>query len=360
MHSEIVLRDIEEIVSNVNKVLLHRLSNKTLLITGPNGLLASYIVDTIAYLNDNQVIRPCKVIGLHRSPIKKTDRLGHLLGREDIQFIQHDVSKPLEIEGEIHFLVHAAGRSSPKVFVNDPIGTIDVNVTALRWLLDLAVMKRVESFAYFSSGEIYGNPPNDKIPTPETYNGNTSCLAPRSCYTESKRCGEAMCMAFHKTHKVPVKIFRPMLVYGPGLSTADYRVMGEFMRGAIEDKSIVMSDEGKSIRCYCYVTDAIVMFWDIFLSDKNGEVFNMGNQSEPISIRELADLILKLCGVNKQAEINPQKHEHMVGAPDRVCPDMTKTIIATGYEPKVKLPEGLKRTIQWNRGVRIDLQQPVL
>jgi len=346
MLSKIISDDIEQIIKA--DMAWRSLEGKVLLITGPSGLLASYIVDTVAKLNDGYFKNPCEVIGLGRSKIEKGDRLGHLLNREDITFIKHDASKELSVRTPVNFIIHAAGRSAPKTFQEDPIGTIDVNVKGLRWLLDLAVRERVESFLYLSSSEIYGSPPSEFIPTPETYNGNSSSTGPRACYTESKRCGEALCLAFYKTHKVPIKIARPFIVYGPGLSIKDRRVMAEFMRSGLEKKPIVMIDKGLAMRNYCYVSDATILFWKIFLSEENGDVFNVGNNTEEISIRELAELIHRICGIKKEPLYKEEKTDFSQSAPSRVCPDISKVCRKFSYVPRVKLREGLRRTLDWN------------
>lgn len=345
--SKIISEDIEKIIEIVGSSL-RRLEGKTLLITGPNGLLASYLVDTVARLNEEVFKKPCEVIGLGRSKIKENDRLGHLLNRKDIIFFQHDASEPINLREPIHFIIHAAGRSAPKTFQEDPIGTIDINVKGLRWLLDLAVKDKIESFLYFSSGEIYGNPLPEYIPTPETYNGNSSSTGLRACYTESKRCGEALCLAFYKIHNVPVKIVRPFIVYGPGLPIEDHRVMAEFMRSGLEKKPIVMADEGMARRNYCYILDAIIFFWKIFLSEESGEVFNVGNNAEEVSIRELAKLIHKICGIKGEIIFRKKENTFLRDSPTRVCPDTSKACRKFSYIPQVKLEEGLKRTLDWN------------
>jgi len=346
MFSRIISKDIEEIIKA--DISWKCLEGKTLLITGPNGLLASYMVDTIAILNKEYFKKPCKVIGLGRSKIKKGDRLGHLLNREDIVFIEHDVSKSTLLGEPVHFIIHAAGRSAPKTFQEDPIGTIDVNVKGLRWLLDFGITNPIESFLYFSSSEIYGNPPSKFIPTPETYNGNSSSIGSRACYTESKRCGEALCLAFHKMHNVPVKIVRPFIVYGPGLSINDRRVMADFMCSGLKKKPIVMLDGGLARRNYCYILDATIFFWKIFLSEENGEIFNVGSNTEEVSIKKLAELIHEICEIKKSLCYKKRKTDFLKDAPSVVCPDITKVCRRFSYMPQVGLREGLKRTLDWN------------
>jgi len=327
------------------------ISGATFVITGPNGLLASYIVDTLAYFNDSELLsKPCKVIGLQRSKLHKKSRLGHLLDREDIRVVQHDVTKPYRFTGNVDYIIHAAGRSAPATFQSDPLGTIDVNVGAIRWLLDYAKSKRVKSFLYMSSGEIYGNPGNKNIPTPETFNGNVSPLAPRACYTEAKRLSETLCSIYFNKYQVPVKIARPFIVYGPGLEVNDRRVMADFMRSGIEGKQIKMLSAGLDTRSYCYITDATVLFFKLLFSDFNNEPFNVANNAEEISIKKLAEVVHQICGIKKPVKVaQSSATKYNKDAPNRVCPDVSKATKLLGFKPMVKLKEGLTRTIDWNK-----------
>jgi dTDP-glucose 4,6-dehydratase/UDP-glucuronate decarboxylase len=360
-HQDIITEDIKEIIDNIDIRTFDKLKNKNILITGANGFLASYIVDTIIYLNDNFDIN-CTMICPILSSLERMEdsRLGHLIHRKDITFIQHDVINSMSsiINMHIDFIIHAAGRSTPKYFVNDPIGTIDVNVMALRWLLDLAVKDKTESFVYYSSAEVYGNPTDDNIPTAETCPGNTLTTEPRSCYSESKRCGEALCLAFYRKYLVPVKILRPAIIYGPGLSIYDSKVISEFIKSAILNDNIKMINNGERIRNFCYISDATTMFWKIFLSDKNGEIFNIGSYDNSISIRELARAILKLCNKNpenieigSESKYNEPKPNYTdySKSPYKVCLDMNKLYNTFGYKSKISLEDGLRRTIDWNR-----------
>ena len=347
----IINRDIDEIIQAVDEDYFQPLAGKDLLITGPQGLLGGYIVDTIARLNET-ILKdsPCFVVGLSRSPVTKMSRLGHLLYKENFVFRQHNVAKayPFSLDFSTDFIIHTAGRSSPSAFTQDPIGTIDINVNALRWLLDLAIHSKTKSFGWMSSSEIYGNPPPEWIPTPETYHGNSDSLGARACYTESKRCGEAMCLAFHYKHQVPVKIFRPALVYGPGFPIDDGRVLNEFISKGIKGEPIQLRDNGSARRCYCYIKDAMIVFWKIFLSDKNGEVFNIGDPyGREITIKDLATLVHETCGIKE----SPKEGQavSMIGSPDRVCLSMQKFLTTYGPIPETSLEEGLKKTIVWAR-----------
>lgn len=345
---DIIENDIVEIVRRVGSSF-ERLSGKTLLITGPNGLLGSYLVDTVAYLNDFYLKKPCKVLGLTRSPINKNGRLGHLLNRKDIHLIQHNVVKPLRIKKPVHFVIHAAGKSAPKLFQADPIGTIDVNILGLRWLLELACKDPVESFMFFSSADVYGEPSPENIPTPEEYNGSVFLTSLRACYSESKRCGEVLCLSFYRERKVPVKIVRPFIIYGPGLSPSDPKVMADFIRSVMHGKPITMLGDGKSTRAYCYISDATVAFWKILLSDKNGEIYNVGSNREEISIKEMAEIMHEIVGIKESPKSKTcENMEYLKSAPSRVCPDITKIRLDFNFNPEVLIKEGIRRTIEWN------------
>ena len=344
----IINQDITEIIFAVGEDNFQPLAGKELLITGVQGLLGGYITDTLAHLNETVLQKnPCWVMGLSRSPVTKMSRLGHLRNRHAMVLHQHDVTKPCHLY-DPKFIIHAAGRSAPSTFTQDPIGTIDVNVSALRWLLELAVGSKAESFCWFSSSEIYGNPPPEYIPTPETYRGNSDHLGSRGVYTESKRCGEAMSLAFYIKYHVPVKIFRPALIYGPGFPIDDRRVLSDFVNSGIKRQPIQLKDNGLARRVYCYIKDAMIIFWKTFLSDKDGQVFNLGGiPSMEVSIMDLAVIVHKICQVKEEPILGLSPT--MPGSPDRVCLDMTKAINMFGYTPITTLEEGLEKTIRWTK-----------
>ncbi len=154
--------------------------------------------------------------------------------------------------------------------------------------------KKVKSFLFFSSSEIYGDPDPNFIPTPETYRGNVSSIGPRSCYDESKRLGETICMIYFNLYNIPVKIVRPFNIYGPGMLRDDYRVVPTFVTHALEGKPLPVHDKGNQTRTFCYITDGIVGFLKVLLSKENGEVFNVGNDENEINMIGLAQVVSEI------------------------------------------------------------------
>lgn len=345
----IVKKDIARVVERLSKRVAV-LSGKTMIITGASGLIGSYLVETIAYLNDSGILdKPCRLIGLQKRKVKRGDRLGYLLNRPDIRFVSHNAAEPYMPEEKIDYFIHSAGMSAPAFFLSDPLGTIDINISGIRWILEYARQHTTESILYMSSGEIYGNPPLEYIPTPETYPGNVSTFDSRACYTASKRLAEVLCRVYFEHFAVPVKVARPFIVYGPGLTVSDRRVMADFIRSGLEKKPITMLSDGADTRSYCYVLDATVAFFELLFSEKNGEVFNIASDLDEVSIKDLATLVHTIVGIGTPVGVKRQDAGFIKGAPARVLPDITKFKHTFGFTPEIGIEEGLKRTIEWNR-----------
>lgn len=349
MINSIIKEDVENIIERLGDGI-NEFSGKTILITGSSGLIGGYLLETLAYLNsEKKISKPLKIIGLQKSKIKKKSRFGYLLGRRDVKFISQNAAKPYPGKEKIDFIIHSAGMSAPASFLADPLGTIDVNVEGIRWILEYGRKNKVESILYMSSGEIYGNPTSENIPTPETYNGNVSTLDPRSCYTSSKRLAETLCKIYFEEFNIPVKIVRPFIIYGPGLLSTDKRVMAQFIKSGLEKKPIEMMNEGKDTRSYCYVADAAEAFLKILVSDKNGEVFNVASDKEEVSIRDLAELTHKICLIKEKVKVKKSNDKSIKGAPNRVLPDISKIKNEFNFNPEVGIEKGLRRTIEWNK-----------
>ncbi len=201
---------------------------------------------------------------------------------------------------------------------------------------------------YFSSSEIYGDPDPNFIPTPETYKGNVSSIGDRSCYDESKRIGETICMAHYRVYKTPVKVVRPFNVFGPGMKGTDFRVIPNFLSQGCKGNPLTVHDKGNQTRTFCYATDAMIGFFKVLLSNNNGQVYNVGNDNDEINMRSLADLIASEIFSNKvQVNLIKYPEKYPQDEPKRRCPDLTKIKKDLGYTPSVDLKTGLKRSYNW-------------
>ena len=344
--NKVILEDAKQAADGI-RGLASVLQGKTLLVSGGSGFICSYILDIVSYLNENYFEQPCKILCLDNLINSKTNRIGHLLSMPYFTFINHDVSKPFSYEGNIDFIIHGASLASPMLYRQYPIETIDANTLGTRNMISLAVEKKAQSFVYLSSSEIYGDPAESSIPTPETYWGNVSSVGPRSCYDESKRLAEALCMAFFNKRNVPVKIIRPFNVFGPGMAQ-DKRVMPDFISSGVKNEPIIMYSKGDDTRTFCYIADAAEGFLRALLSDLNGEAFNIGNDQEEISMLGLAKLISQIFdGKIEIIQKISNDPNYLKDNPKRRCPDLSKAKTLLGYSPKTSLRQGIEKTIAW-------------
>lgn len=343
MH-RIIFEDVDAIASA--KIDWDRFKNKTVLISGAYGFLAAYLVYTFLRINEKYHIE-CKVIGLGRSKDKAAKKFGILLERNDFEFVINDVSEPLAIKDKIDFIIHAASKASPKDYGSDPVGVINANVLGTNNLLELAKVNSVASFLYFSSGEVYGIVPAEKIPIKETDYGYIDITNVRACYSEGKRLGETMCVSWAYQHHIPAKIVRPFHTYGPGMDLNDGRVYADFISDIVNNRNIVMKSDGSAIRPFCYLKDATEGFLRVLVDGKNGEAYNIGNPAEEVSIIDLAD---KLAGLYPAKKLSVQRKEQSkqgyIQSPIlRNSPNIEKAE-GLGWHPSTSIETGFKRTIE--------------
>lgn len=346
MAQTIIQGDIRSIIKGIAKEV-RRLEGKTLLISGGAGFLGSYIIATIYQLNKKVLRNPCKVISIDNFITGKKRRIIEEINDENFKFIEADVTKPLEVKDKIDYIIHAAGIASPVYYQKYPLETIESAIFGAKNLLELARKKRIKSFLYFSSSEIYGDPDPNFIPTPETYLGNVSSLGPRACYDESKRLGETICMTHFSLYNIPVKIVRPFNIYGPGMAPDDYRVVPTFISRALKREPLPVHGKGYQTRTFCYISDAIAGFLKVLLSTDNGEVYNVGNDENEINVLGIAKIIADLFDNKIEIHTIPYPKNYPQEEPRRRCPDLTKIRTRLGYSPKISLKQGLLRVIKW-------------
>jgi nucleoside-diphosphate-sugar epimerase len=341
-----LFRDASDVLQNLGGASC-RFSGRRILLTGAAGFLGSQFMHCFAALNDGGGLQNCcKVFALDNFMRGAPDWLAPFKKRSDFQIASKDIIKPGALP-EVDFIIHAASIASPVYYRKHPIETMDANVIGLRNLLKQAVMRPVESFLFFSSSEIYGDPDAANIPTPETYRGNVSCTGPRACYDESKRYGETLCVNFHEARHVPVKIVRPFNNYGPGLKITDRRVLADFFRDVLVGRDIILLSDGRATRTFCYISDAITGYLLALLSAHNGESFNIGSDSPEISMSDLAKMVIEACGSSsKVVRQTSEDVQYLTDNPQRRCPCLKKSRAMLGYAPRIGLREGLERT--WN------------
>ena len=345
MHpNKIINEDLERIVSaDLN---WKQFENKTILISGANGFLPAYMVETLLFLTQKGIVSDLKVLALVRNKEKAEKRFSHLLNDKHLQFIIQDVCTPLHLEYPAHFIIHAASQASPKYYGTDPVGTLNANITGTLNLCNFAKNNPVESFLYFSSGEVYGKVDDTVEFVSETDYGYLDPMNVRSCYGESKRAGETICVSYMHQYGLPFKAVRPAHTYGPGMDLNDGRVFADFVRDIVNNKDIVMSSDGSASRAFCYLSDATIAFFKILLQGKNGEAYNMANSVCEITILELAEKLINLFPEKKLRVIrkNELADGYMVSKNTRNSMSIEK-LKQLNWMPTVNIENGFYRTI---------------
>tara|TARA_B100000029_G_scaffold513585_1_gene613626 strand:- start:1338 stop:2408 length:1071 start_codon:yes stop_codon:yes gene_type:complete len=339
--------DAKAIISGLGKKN-QRFSGKNILITGAAGFLGCQFIHYFLKLNQSKILsKPCHIYAWDNYLRGIPNWMSDLNKYENITIEKKDIVKDIDYPNP-DFIIHAASIASPIFYRKYPIETIDANVTGLRNLLDFSRKNLIESFLFFSTSEIYGDPDPAHIPTTEDYRGYVSCTGPRACYDESKRLGETLCVNYWQIHNLPVKIVRPFNNYGPGLKITDKRVIPDFFRDVINNRDIVILSDGKASRTFCYISDAIEGYLRLLLSDYNGDPFNIGTNVPEVSIGELAGKIIDISGkkLNVQYQTSHDT-DYLIDNPQRRCPSIDKAKRFLDYNPKINLEEGLRRTYDY-------------
>jgi dTDP-glucose 4,6-dehydratase len=306
-----------------------------ILITGGAGFIGSHLTDRLlgeghgVVAMDNLVTSDLANVAHHRS-------------NTNFEFIHHNVSNHIHVSGHIDWVLHFASPASPIDYLQLPIQTLKVGAMGTHNALGLAKAKGAR-FMLASTSEVYGDPLIH--PQPEDYWGNVNPIGPRGVYDEAKRYAEAIAMAYHRVHGVDVRIVRIFNTYGPRNRVNDGRVVPTFINQAIHGEPLTVFGEGQQTRSFQYVDDLVEGVRRLMETPYNKPV-NIGNPVE-MTILEFAKLILKLTGSASAIEYRPLPQDD----PKTRQPDISRAQSVLGWQPRVPVEEGLRRTIEWYRAL---------
>lgn len=330
----------EDIKYIKNRIPYKECENKVFLITGANGFLASYMVDTLMFLNQRFLEMKCTVIALCRNRKRGEERFKGWLENENfilrIQCVEEPVSDCINAD----YIIHAASNSASVSARTIPADILRANIIGTYNLLEFARDRKVKSFLFFSSGAVYGNVTQGTDELKETdffpLNFNTA----ENCYAEGKRAGEALCKAYFEQYSVPSKIVRIGHTYGPGIDLQDGHVYSDFVSKLIRRENLTVHN-GSAVRPFCYVSDAIAAFFKILLEGENGEVYNMVNKEETISVYELAARLVEEAFPERKLKVeckikNVNTEKVIVN---------TDKLVGLGWSPQIGVVEGFRRTV---------------
>jgi UDP-glucuronate decarboxylase len=339
----IVWSDLVNIIDSFPAWELFR--GQTILITGGNGLLPSYLVRALLLANRQHQLG-LKVTCIIRSRQSDLARLVPWLSDQALEVAYGEVeSYPLDQLTQQSIVIHAASGATPAVYQSNPVGIILPNTVGTARLCEQASIWKSKRFLFFSTGEVYGI--NSSPHFLETDYGLVDPSSLRSCYAESKRCGEAICVAYSHQYELHTVIARIFHTYGPQMKLDDGRVFADFVRDSLEAKQIKLASSGEALRCFCYLSDATSAFLHLIVFGKAAQAYNLSNPNAEISIRDLATLVAGLS--NPPLEVYLGNNEdlkpgYMPSQVPRSLPSIAK-VQALGWQPVVGLQDGFKRTL---------------
>ncbi len=301
-------------------------------ITGAAGFIGSHLSDAL-------LDRGFSVVGIDNLLTGDLANIAHIKNR-DFEFIKHDVTSYINVDGPVDYVLHWASPASPIDYLELPIPTLKVGALGTHNALGLAKAKGA-AFVIASTSEVYGDPLEH--PQKETYWGNVNPVGPRGVYDEAKRFAEAMTMAYHRYHGVDAKIVRIFNTYGPRMRVRDGRAVPAFMSQALRNEDVTVFGDGSQTRSFCYVSDLVDGIIRLMLSKENMPT-NIGNPAE-MTIKQIAETIIDMTGSTSKIIYQPLPEDD----PKVRRPDITRARTLLGWEPKVDLREGLTKTIEYFR-----------
>ena len=308
-----------------------------ILITGGAGFIGSHLADRL--LSEGHA-----VIAIDNLATGHTRNIEHLAGHERFQFIKHDVTEYMYIEGKLDVVLHLASLPSPVDYLKKPIPTLKVGALGTHKALGLARAKNAR-FMLASTSEVYGDPLVH--PQPESYWGNVNPVGPRGVYDESKRFAEAITMAYHRYHGLDTRIFRIFNTYGPRMRPEDGRVVTNFIGQALREQPMTVYDDGSRTRSFCFVSDLVDGIVRLMHSSEH-EPVNLGNPLE-MSILGFAQIVQRLTGTKSEIVFVTPTDERTKDDPQVRRPDITRARTVLGWEPQISVEEGIGRTIDYFR-----------
>jgi len=303
------------------------------LITGGTGFIGSHLCER--FLAEGH-----DVIAMDNLLTGSTDNIAHLNGNDRFTFIKHDVTTYIYVAGPLDAILHFASPASPIDYLELPIQTLKVGSLGTHRALGLAKEKNAR-FLLASTSEVYGDPLVH--PQPENYWGNVNPVGPRGVYDEAKRFAEAMTMAYHRFHGLETRIVRIFNTYGPRMRLADGRVVPNFIQQALRHEPLTVYGDGQQTRSFQYVSDLVEGIYRLLQSDEV-EPVNIGNPHE-FTIRQFAELVNRIADNPAGIVVKPELR--ITDDPQTRQPEIEKARRLLGWEPRVRLEEGIKLTIPY-------------
>lgn len=325
-------------VSSLADLPWEKFAGKNILITGATGLIGSCLVDVLMTRQNSDYC----VYAVGRNKSRADARFMHYYNSDRFVFIEHDITEPLKSEVPFHYIIACASGANPILYSTKPVDVIKANVIGVDNLMMYGINHQMEKFIYISSGDVYGE--GDGSVFTEDYSGYVNPMVLRSCYPSAKRATESLCVAYGSQYGVDINVLRPCHIYGPYFTETDTRAYAQFIRNAISRKDIALKSSGAQFRSWCYVVDCVAAILYITLLGKNGEAYNIADNSSNVSIRDFADTVAEAAGCNVTFETPDSIEAAGYNTVSKSIFD-TKKLESLGWKPVGAFKDNVRVTI---------------
>ncbi len=343
---QIIASDMREI--RAKTPFADQLRDTSFFISGSTGMIASYIIYFLCFLNDVEKMN-IQIFAGARNEEKAVSIFGDLLQEDYFHLVLGDVNEEPDVgDANIDYVIHAASLASPQYYGTNPVEVMLPNLLGTNALLRLGQKKECKGFLFFSSGAVYGDVHGCQSVSESMY-GLLDYSAPGNVYSESKRAGEALCLAYKREYGVPVKLIRICHTFGPTMDLdRDQRAFSEFIKRSLAGENIRMRTAGLAKRAYCYISDALPVLLAVLTNGKDGEAYNLVNPNNYVSTLELAQTIVSLCGGRTSIEFverSGSKFLDLAQHSSVVCSSEKTSELGCCFS--ISLREGLSRVIAY-------------
>ena len=340
--NKLYIEDLENTINNIKDI--DKIKDKTIFVFGSNGLVGSFIIDMIMYLNKNNNFNTT-VIANSRSKEKIESRFNEYLDNKNFKYYIGDIKDEIKYNDHVDYIINCASNTHPLQYSTDPIGTIMTNIKGTDNVLKFASEKKIEKSIFLSSVEIYGENIHNIERFKENEMGYIDCNSLRAGYNESKRAGEALCQAYIAEKDIDISIIRLPRLFGPTIKSDDTKALSQFINKSVNKEDIILKSEGKQYFSYLYIADAVSGIMRCLIAGKKGEVYNLGNLECDAHLKDLAQIAANIAGTKVIFDLPDETERKGYSKATNARLDYSKAEKELEWKPQYSIESGMERTI---------------